>query len=82
MTESERIEKVLEHLLCPLLGQSEAFNLNIIEGKSVVIIEVSVHSDDMAMLNEGEDSLFQALQRLISVASKERKLTLELIEAV
>ncbi len=82
MTESERIEKVLEHLLCPLLDNSDAYKLNIIEGKSVVMIEVSVHGDDLVKLNEGEDSLFQALQRLISVASKERKLSLELIESV
>lgn len=81
MTEAERVENALQHLLLPLISHKESFALNIIEGKSVVMVEVTLNSEDCAYLNDGEDSLFQALQRLISVAGKERKLSLDLIEA-
>ena len=82
MTEVERAEATLDHLLRPLLGHADAFSVNFIEGKSVVIVEVSVHPEDFAYLNQVEagDSLFQALQRLVSVTSKERKMSLDLLE--
>jgi len=81
MTEAERVENALQHLLLPLISHTEDFALNIIEGKSVVMVELTLNIEDCAYLNDGEDSLFQAMQRLISVAGKERKLSLDLIEA-
>ena len=51
MTEVERAEATLDHLLRPLLGHADAFSVNFIEGKSVVIVEVSVHPEDFAYLN-------------------------------
>ena len=81
MTEAERVENALQHLLLPLLKHKEDFALNVIEGKSVVLVEVTLNSEDCSYLNEGEVSLFQAMQRLVSVVGKERKLSLDLIEA-
>jgi predicted RNA-binding protein YlqC (UPF0109 family) len=80
MTEVERVENALQHLLHPLLQHKDDLTLNIIEKTSVVIVELSLHSEDASYLNEGEDSLLQALKRLMSVAGKERKLSLNLIE--
>ena len=68
-------------LLLPLLTHKEDFALNIIEGKSVVLVELTLNSEDCSYLNDGENSLFQAVQRLVSVVGKERKLSLDLIEA-
>jgi hypothetical protein len=85
MTEIERTHAALDHLLVPLLSHAADYSVNVIEGKSVVIVEVSVHTEDFAYLNgdqdtEGTESLFQSLQRLISVTSKERKMSLDLLE--
>ena len=82
LSDVQRAENALEHLLLPILSHQDSYSVNAIEGKSVVIVEVSVHSEDFAALNEGEegDSLFQSLQRLISVTSKERKMSLDLLE--
>ena len=81
MTEAERVENALQHLLLPLLTHKKDFALNVIEGKSVVLVEVTLNSEDCSYLNEGENSLFQAMQRLVSVVGKERKLSLDLVEA-
>ena len=81
MTEAERVENALQHLLLPLLTHKEDFALNVIEGKSVVLVELTLNSEDCSYLNDGENSLFQAIQRLVSVVGKERKLSLDLIEA-
>ena len=81
MTEAERVENALQHLLLPLLAHKDDFAINIIEGKSVVLVEVTLNSEDCSYLNEGDNSLFQAMQRLISVVGKERKLSLDLVEA-
>ena len=70
MTEAERVENALQHLLLPLMSHKEDFALNIIEGKSVVMVELTLNSEDCSYLNDGENSLFQAMQRLISVAEK------------
>ena len=81
MTEAERVENALQHLLLPLLTHKDSFALNIIEGKSVVLVELTLNSEDCSYLNDGENTLFQAIQRLVSVVGKERKLSLDLIEA-
>ena len=82
LSDVQRAENALKHLLFPILSHPDSCSVNAIEGKSVVIVEVSVHREDFAALNEGEDgdSLFQSLQRLISVTSKERKMSLDLLE--
>ena len=46
-----------------------------------MMVEVTLSSEDCSYLNEGENSLFQAMQRLVSVVGKERKLSLDLVEA-
>ena len=56
MTEAERVENALQHLLLPLLTHKEDFALNVIEGKSVVLVEVTLSSEDCSYLNEGEHS--------------------------
>ena len=80
MTEIERAKSALEYFFSPLVSNFESIQFNVIEGNAVAIIEVLVHQADFDYLNDGENSLFLALQKLISVSCKERKISLELLK--
>ena len=71
MTEAERVENALQHLLLPLLTHKEDFALNVIEGKSVVLVEVTLNSEDCSYLNDGENSLFRHAKIGICVEKNE-----------
>ena len=79
MTEADA-ENALQHLLLPLLTHKEDFALNVIEGKSVVLVEVTLNSEDCSYLNEVE--LIVSSHATIDLCRWERTwLSLDLIEA-
>lgn len=79
MKDSLRAEELLGHLLPPLLSHADQINLNIIEGSATVIIELKVHEDDSVILLKDEEALLKNVQQVLTVASQDRKFSLELL---
>ena len=80
MSDKEKIEAVLNHLLKPLLSHPDDMALNMIEASATILVELTLHADDNAYLNSDDMHLLRAVQQLLSVASsREKKYSLELM---
>ena len=72
-------QALLEHVLLPILSQPESLEFNFIEGSAVVVIELTVHDDDVALFTDDDSSLLNALQQILIVSGGKRKPSLELL---
>ena len=79
MEDSQRAKELISHLLDPLIAHSGDMEINIIEGSATVIIELKLHSDDQELLQKDEAHLLKNVQQILTVASHERKFSLELL---
>ena len=79
MEDSQRAEALISHLLNPLIAHADDMQINVIEGSATVIIELNLHDDDKELLQKDEARLLQNVQQILTVASHERKFSLELL---
>ena len=79
MEDSKRAEELLLHMLLPLLSSPDECNVNVIAGNSTVIMELKLAEVDQNILRENEEELFKTMQQILTVASAERKFSLELV---
>jgi len=79
MEDSKRAEELLLHMLLPLLSSPDECNVNVIAGNSTVIMELKLAEADQNILRENEEELFKTMQQILTVASAERKFSLELV---
>jgi predicted RNA-binding protein YlqC (UPF0109 family) len=79
--DSARAKDLLNHLLTPLFSHVEDMVMNVIEGSATVIIELKVHEADHQLLIANEESLLRNVQQILTVASNERKFSLDLLSA-
>jgi uncharacterized protein len=73
--------ELIEHLVHPLIQHPEDMQVNVTEGDSVLLIELSLHDDDIEAVQGENGDRLQAVRHLLSVASGPRKPSLELISA-
>jgi predicted RNA-binding protein YlqC (UPF0109 family) len=74
-----KLQELIEHVLHPIVSNPDAMEFNIIEGSAVIVIELTVHDDDVELLTKDDNTLFQSLQHLLTVSAGERKPSLELL---
>jgi predicted RNA-binding protein YlqC (UPF0109 family) len=79
-SDQEKLNQALEHFLRPVLSHPEALSFNVVQGTHILMVEINVHSDDLAFLNAEDNNVFQSLQHILSVTRFERKVTLELLD--
>ena len=72
-------QSLIEHVLGPIVSHPEAMGFNVIEGNAVTVIELTVHDDDVAMLNDNDSELLHSLQHLLTVSAGKNKTSLELV---
>ena len=74
-----KLQELIEHVLRPIVSHPDAMEFNIIEGSAVIVIELTVHDDDVEVLTKDDNTIFQSLQQLLTVSAGERKPSLELL---
>ena len=79
-SDQEKLSQALEHFLRPVLSHPEVLSFNVVQGTHILMVEINVHSDDLAFLNAEDNDVFQSLQHILSVTRFERKVTLELLD--
>ena len=72
-------QALIEHVLKPIVSHPDSLEFNVIEGNAVIVIELKVHDDDVALLTDDDSELLQSLQQLLTVSAGERKPSLELL---
>lgn len=75
-----KLNRALEHFLKPLLGHPDALTFNVVQGTHIMMVELTVNSEDYTQLSAEENPVFQALQHILTVTRFERKVSLELLE--
>ena len=73
--------ELIEHLVHPLIQHPDDMHVEVTEGESVLLIELSLHSDDIEAVKGDNGDRLQAVRHLLSVASGPRKPSLELVES-
>lgn len=70
---------LVRHLVTPIVAYPEDISVQTVEGESVVTLELSVHADDVAVLESDSGNVLRALRTVISAAAGSQKATLDLV---
>ena len=74
------MKSLVDHLVRGLVRHPEDIRLNAVEGESSVLLELSVHPDDLASIHGPDGETLRAIRTVLSASSGRRKAVLELIE--
>lgn len=74
------MEALVRHLVTPLVSHPEAVSIQTVEGEAVVMLELVVHPDDRARLDDDKGRTLRAIRNVLSAAAGSRKATLDLVE--
>lgn len=74
------MEALVRHLVEPLVRHPGDVSLQTVEGEAVVMLELVVHPDDRAWLDEDKGRTLRAIRNVLSAAAGSRKATLDLVD--
>lgn len=72
---------LVHHLVRPIVANPGDVHVNAIEGDASILLELSVHPDDRARLEEDDGRTLRAIRTILSAASGQRKASLDLVAA-
>jgi len=75
-------QPLIEHVLGAVVAHPESLEFNVIQGNAVMVVELTVHDDDVSLLTQNDSALLQSLQHLLTVSAGKQKTSLELINSV
>ena len=75
------MKALVEHLVRGIVKHPADVKVNAVEGEASLLLELSVHGDDVAAVNGADGETLQALRTVLSSASGRRKAILELTAA-
>lgn len=76
---SSTVIMMLQHFLGSLLQYPEDMGISIVDTDAVMIIELQLHPEDVASVSHENTGVFKDVQRLFTVASKEKRYSLQLV---
>ena len=76
---SSTVIMMLQHFLGSLLQYPEDMGISIEDTDAVMIIELQLHPEDVASVSDENTGVFKDVQRLFTVASKEKRYSLQLM---
>jgi len=74
------MEQLVTFIVRGLVDSPDDVRVNKVEGESSVILELSVHPDDVELVQGEQGATLLSLKHVLSAASGRRKAILELIE--
>lgn len=80
MTTAAFGESLVRHLVEPIVENPKDISLQIVEGESVVMLELVVHPDDRARVEGDKGRTLRAIRNVLSAAAGSRKATLDLVD--
>jgi predicted RNA-binding protein YlqC (UPF0109 family) len=75
----QRAEALVRHLVDSIVSHPNDVSVQVVEGESVVVLELVVHPDDRAVVEGDRGRTLRALRNLLSAASGSSKATLDLV---
>ncbi|MBN1334949.1 MAG: KH domain-containing protein [Deltaproteobacteria bacterium] len=75
------MEHLVSFLSRGLVAHPEEVYTNVVEGETVLIVELQVHDDDVARVNGPGGRNIRAMRQVLSAASGRKKAVLEIVNA-
>jgi predicted RNA-binding protein YlqC (UPF0109 family) len=72
-------QALIEHVLGPVVTHPDSLEFNVIQGNAVMVVELTVHDEDVSLLTKNDSALLESLQHLLTVSAGKQKTSLELI---
>lgn len=73
------VDQLVLFLAQGLVSQPQEVKVNLVEGESVVVVEIKVHEQDLPLLNGPQDRNIKAIRQILSASSGKKKTVLEII---
>ena len=74
------MEAIVRHLVEPIVRHPAEVSIQMVEGESVVMLELKVHPDDRETVEGDKGRTLRSIRSIISAAAGKRKATLDLVE--
>ncbi len=73
------MQRLVDFLARGLVSRPDDVRVNAVEGETVLIVELSVHDDDVSRILGDDGRIVKAMRQVLSAASGRRKTMLELV---
>ena len=73
------MQELVQYMVNSVVHHTDDVALNVTEGDASVLIELSVHDDDRALLNGDDGRLIGAMRQILAASSGNRRGVLELV---
>lgn len=75
------MDKLVHHLVRPIVDHPEEVSLQVVEGESVISLELSVNPDDHDTVEGERGRTLRSIRNILSAAAGSKKASLDLVEA-
>jgi predicted RNA-binding protein YlqC (UPF0109 family) len=75
------MDALVRHLVTPIVKHPDAISIQVVEGESVVVLELVVHPDDREIVDGDKGRTLRSIRSILSAAAGKRKATLDLVDA-
>jgi predicted RNA-binding protein YlqC (UPF0109 family) len=75
------VEGLVRFLAHGLVSRPDDVHVSVVEGETVVIVELHVHDSDLSRIHGPEGRTLRALRQVLSASSGRRKAMLEVVDA-
>lgn len=74
------MQDIVFHLVKPIVAHPDDVKVQVVEGEATVMLEMSVHADDLETVKGENGRTLRAIRNILSAAAGRRKATLDLVE--
>lgn len=74
------MQKLVNHLVRPIVDHPDDVSLQVIEGDAVVAYELSVHPDDRSTVEGERGRTLRSIRNILSAAAGSKKASLDLVD--
>jgi len=74
------MQELVFHLVKPIVSHPDEVKVSMVEGEATVVLELSVHADDVAALQGENGRTLRSIRNILSAAAGRRKATLDLLQ--
>ena len=71
---------LVHHLVKPIVVHPDDVHVQVVEGEAAVMLEMSVHPDDMERVEGEGGRTLRSIRNVLSAAAGRRKATLDLVD--
>jgi predicted RNA-binding protein YlqC (UPF0109 family) len=74
------METLVRHLVEPIVKHPGDVSLKVVEGESVILLELRVNPEDREVVEGDKGRTLRSIRNILSAAAGRRKATLDLVE--